>query len=204
MKKQGLRLGLAGAASLIVMATSAFGYDYRASYVNVVSSAGNGCLREVTARWTDGGRSILLTLDNMAVLAGAGADLADSLAACEIKLDVGLPNGVKYTVKSFETLAHLNIERGGSASLQVRYGFPGTRQGLASLSFQGGPERDSLLKRDFSYLNQYFSSCYSHRPVTVDVRLASKTNFEQSAIADAELLTRGHTIKLPLNIVECE
>jgi|GEM_PF-3054808 len=197
-------MALTGLAGTILAATTASAFDHRASYVNVVSSGGNGCIEVVDAHLADSGKSVVLSLDNMAVAAGAGAHPADSVAVCEVKLTVGLPDGVQYSLKGFETLAHLSIEQGGAASLQVRYGFPGTRQGLASLSFQGPAERDTLLRRDFSYLNQYFSACYSRRPVTVSVKLSSRSDYDGYAIADAELLNQTRTIKLPLVIQECE
>ena len=113
-------LGVVSFLGASLMASTASAFDYRASYVNVVASEGSGCQNLVRASLTDSGKSILLTLDSMTALAGSGADLADSLAACEIKLNVGLPDGVQYTLKGFETLASLSIERGGSATLQVR------------------------------------------------------------------------------------
>lgn len=185
-----------------------FEYDDRATSVRVISSEGSGCLADVRAQLADSGRSVLLDIDNLVAMAGDGADPLDASAECTIKLDVAVPYGKQFSVKSFEGLGNLFVEQGAQALLAVRYSFPGTRTGLAALQFNGPMEIQSLLRKEFSYLNQHFSACYVRKPLTVQIKLQTRSDASQFAIADAELIQRGihraGTIKLPLTVRDCE
>lgn len=142
--------------------------------------AGSGCAADaVTGNFPVDGNSFDIAWSGFNAEVGNGAPLRDKRKNCQINLDLDIPAGWQYTVKSVEYTGEVKLDTGVQGVASSSYYFQGSANTVRFNSLFEGPEDRVFQIRDtLASANQVWSPCGGGRSlnVNVSVRLDNSTD----------------------------
>lgn len=179
------------AALLTVASASAFaqGPNPREVYINSIGFAGTGCpAGTVAGNISEDAKAFTLLFDSYTAEAGPGVLLGEGRKACQVNIDIHLPQGWQYSLFTVDTRGFLNLEAGTSAVQSNKYYFQGSLNGPTKTSNFSGPRVGDYTVRDLiGVTSMVWSPCGINRALNVNtsVRVAAAGGRRAFATVDS-------------------
>ncbi len=138
-------------------------------YIRSMTHAGTGCpLGSASSLITDDGKAFQLIMEDFVVEAGPGLPLSGSRKACNVTLDLHIPQGWQYSVFKVDYKGFANLDRGVTAKLSSDYSFLGQRRPVSLSTTIAGPVAKDIEVRDtLGVESLVYSPCGISRPLNI-------------------------------------
>ena len=179
------------AALLMTASASAFAQGPNPSEISInsISFAGTGCpAGTVAGNIAPDAKAFTLLFDSYVAEAGPGVSLSEGRKACQLNVDLHIPQGWSYTLFTLDTRGFLNLEPGTSAVQSNKYYFQGSLSGPTLSSQYIGPRVGDYTNRDnIGVAALVWSPCGLNRALNVQtsVRVAAGGGRRAMATVDS-------------------
>ena len=186
-----LSKNLASALLTLVSATAfADGPSNHEVYINSIAFAGTGCpAGTVAGNISEDAKAFTLLFDSYTAEAGPGILLNEGRKACQVNMDIHIPQGWQYSLFTVDTRGFLNLEPGTSAVQQNRYYFQGALSGPAYSSNFSGPRVGDYTARDtVGVASLVWSACGINRALNINTSVRVAASGGRRALATVDSL----------------
>lgn len=157
-------------------------------YINSIVFAGTGCpAGTVAGNISEDARAFTLLFDSYTVQAGPGILPPENRKACNLNVDIHVPNGWQYTLFTVDTRGFLNLEAGTSAVQQNKYYFQSGFGPSLSSNFNGPRVGDYTTRDLVGVSSLVWSPCGINRSLNIQtsVRVAASAGRRAFATVDS-------------------
>lgn len=160
------------AVVVALLGSSAFAQapDPGSVYINDIVFGGTGCpVGSVAANISEDQKAFTLLYDSFTAEAGPGISLGEGRKACQVTLDLHIPQGWQYTLFTLDTRGFVALDAGASANIQSKYYFQGSLNGPALAQSFRGPVSGDYTKRDvLGIVSLVWSPCGISRGLNIN------------------------------------
>jgi hypothetical protein len=179
----------------IVALSSLTSFASEQPFIRGISYAGTGCpVGTVAEQISENSTQFSLVMDSFVVQTGRNIPMSENRKSYTVMVDMQIPAGWQYSVKSVQLNGLANLDSGVTGNLNVATSFLGVQgQTRSSLSLSGPLSKDLLISDSIAVGNRVWSPCHTNRQlrVVIDGNLRGRSSA-------SGLLTLSGTEEKPL------
>ena len=156
-----------------------------AAHVVSVTAGGTGC-PDASAEAVVDGNTLKVNLNRtFSAEAGPGRSLSASRKNCQVNIQLDVPAGMTYAIKSIETSGNANLAAGAKGYVQTTTYFTGTQpQVTAKREFVGPLDQDFAITETIPDAALVFAPCDTTRAININsqVKVDKGTSTEVNSL----------------------